>query len=85
MHLHITEHKSTGSLRPVHIDNCVRVFVDRNYHYGYFINEHELFSILTEQQQTEYLAADLDVQFDVSENQAQTIINQGFSPYKDKK
>jgi len=82
MQIHITEHKSTGSLRPACFDNCVRVFVDRDYHYGYFINEHELFSKLTEQQQAEYLAADSDVKFEVSQVQAQAIIDRGFSPYK---
>lgn len=82
MHIHITEHKSVGTLRPAHVKNCVRVFVDRDYHYGVFIDEHELFSKLTEDQRVQYLQAEGDVQFDVSDIQAQAIIDRGFSPFK---
>ncbi len=85
MQIHISENKSVGNLRPVITKNCVRVFVDQDYHYGYFVDEHKLFSMLTESQKAEYLASPNDVKFDVAEKIARDIIDIGVSPFKDKK
>lgn len=81
MQIHITEYKSTGTLQPALVGNMVRVFIDRDYHYGYFIDEHDLFSRLSEEQQAEYLATDGDVKFDVSEIQVQAIKNRARTYY----
>lgn len=78
MQIHVTEHKSVGRIRP---GNCVRVFVDRDYHYGYFIDEQELCSKLSQEQRIHYLATDGEVKFEVPEVAAQAIINRGFGPY----
>jgi hypothetical protein len=82
MHIQITEHKSVGTLRPAAVGNCVRVFVDRDYQYGYFVDEHLVFSKLTEEQQKAYLAAKYEILFDVPEQIAQELIADGYSPYK---
>jgi hypothetical protein len=58
------------------------VFIDRDYGYGYFINEHVLFTRLTAEQQRQYLEAKDSVQFDVSPIQAQAIRDRSFSPFK---
>lgn len=48
--LYVTENKT---IKPLHF-NCVRVFLDQNYDYGYFINELRLFNLLTSEQQVKY-------------------------------
>lgn len=78
MKIHITEHKSTGTLRPV--SNAVRVFVDNDYHYGYFVPEDKLFALLDAEQQQAYLQGD-DVKLDVTPQVAQQVIDLGVTPY----
>ncbi len=79
MEIHVTEHKSRGALKVP--DYAVRVFVDRDYGYGYFVSEHALFEMLTEAQQVQYLATD-DVKLDVPIEFAQRIIDIGQTPYQ---
>lgn len=75
----ITEFKSHGTLSP---SNTVRVFVDRDYHYGYWVPEDVLYALLTTEQQAEYLGTRRDVTLRVSRDVAQRIINAGETPYK---
>lgn len=79
MEIHITEHKSKGALKVP--DYAVRVFVDRDYGYGYFVSEHALFEMLSAEQQSQYLASD-DVKLDVGVDVAQRIIDIGQTPYR---
>lgn len=83
MQIHVTEHKSSGALRG--ISRVVRVFVDHDYHYGYWVDEHELFELLTAEQQTAYLAAENDIRLDVPAATAQRIIDIGDTPYAKRK
>lgn len=82
MDLKVTEHKHTGSM-PLY-KNLVRVFVDKDYDYGYFVDEHDLFALLSEEQQKIYLAKSY-VQFDITPEVAQQIIDMGHTPYTKKK
>lgn len=78
MEIEVTEHKSVGKIDPM--NSAVRVFVNREFHYGYFVREHDLFGLLTPEQQEKYLqgkSATLDVSPDV----AQKIIDMGQTPY----
>lgn len=79
--IHISEHKSQGSLRPSQINNSVRVFVDNDYSYGYFYPELELFNSLTPEQQKYYLESD-SVKLQVPASLAQKIIDEGTSILK---
>lgn len=83
MKIHVTEHKSTGALRS--ISHPVRVFVNFDYHYGYWVDEHELVALLDAPQQATYLAAPGDIELDVSTDIAQRIIDTGNTPYKKSK
>jgi hypothetical protein len=78
MQVYVTENKSVGHLQPAFV--TVRVFVDRDFGYGYWINERQLLDILGITDPDEYLTegqyiADVDV------HTAQRIINCGVSPY----
>ena len=79
MQIHVTEHKSNGTLNPLQ-GRLVRVFVDRDYRYGYFVDEHALFGMLSQDQQQQYLAT-ADVKLDVSVETAQRVIDIGVSPF----
>lgn len=82
MEIHVTEHKSIGKLNPV--ATAVRVFVDRDYRYGYFVPEDKLFELLNEDQQAAYLqgeSAQLDVPIEVAEK----IVELGHTPYAKQK
>lgn len=48
MDIQVTEHKSVGTLNP--LNTSVRIFVDRDFQYGYFVPEHQLFDLLTDEQ-----------------------------------
>lgn len=76
--IHVTEHKSVGSLANDQVGRTVRVFVDRDYDYGYFYPENQLFNELTPEQQHQYLSQQ-DVKLDVPASLAQKIIDQGQS------
>lgn len=76
--LHVTEHKSVGALKS--ISTMVRVFVDRDYNYGYFVDEHALFALLSSEQQGIYLQGS-EAKLEVSAQLAQQIIDMGSTPY----
>lgn len=78
MKIHITEHKSVEKLNSV--PTQVRVFVNFDFHYGYFVDEHLLFSLLTAEQQNQYLKGP-DAQLDVAPEVAQRIIDEGHTIY----
>lgn len=78
MKIEVTENKSRGALAPW--DSLVRVFVDRDFSYGYFVRERRLFGLLTEAQQGVYLQGD-SVSLDVSVEVAQQIVDMGATPY----
>lgn len=81
MNLVATEGKSTGQLNP--FNHSVRVFVNNDYSYGYFVNEHQLFDLLSPAQQAQYLqegTAHLEVEPAV----AQQIIDMGQTIYTTK-
>lgn len=79
MEIQITENKSVGTLNP--LNTSVRVFVGRDYHYGYFVPEHQMFDLLTDDQRHAYLQGS-SVLLDVSEEVAQSLIDMGQTPYK---
>lgn len=81
MKLVATEGKSMGVLSPC--ASCVRVFVDNDYSYGYFVDEHELFELLTPAQQAQYLAASTAT-LEVEPGVAQQIIDMGKTIYTNK-
>lgn len=78
MGIQITEHKSMLTINPLNAP--VRVFVDRDFHYGYFIPEHRLFELLSDEQKNNYLNDDTPV-LDVTAEIAQKIIDMGCTPY----
>lgn len=55
MQIEVTENKSVGALRSTL--NTVRVFVDRDYHYGHWVSEVALFEALTAEQRQAYLSS----------------------------
>ncbi len=78
MKIQVTEQKSVGNIEPM--NSLVRVFVNREFHYGYFVREHDLFGLLTPDQQETYLQGD-SATLDVSAEVAQKIIDMGHTPY----
>lgn len=55
MQIEVTENKSVGALRSTF--NTVRVFVNRDYHYGHWVREVALFEALTSEQRQAYLSS----------------------------
>lgn len=78
MEVKITEHKSVATLNP--LNTLVRVFVNRDFHYGYFVPEHQLVGLLTDAQTKDYLQGS-SACLDVSPEVAQQIIDMGQTPY----
>jgi hypothetical protein len=72
-----TENKN---LNPVS-DNLVRVFVDGDYNYGYWVDEAQLFDMLTPDQKNDYVQKS-QIELDVANEVAQKIIEIGLNPYK---
>lgn len=80
--LFVGENKSFDPVRFFH--NRVRVFIDRNYNYGLWIDEDRLFDLLSTEQKKQYLT-DRTIEgayYSVSREVAQRIIDIGHSPYK---
>jgi len=75
-----TEGKSVGALRPH--GNLVRVFVDEDYHYGYWVEEDRLVALLGVDARRAYLEAGTEATFEVEPAVAQSIIDIGVTPYK---
>lgn len=78
MQLSVTEHKSEGQLAAG--TNTVRVFVNHDYHYGYFVEERALLDLLGPGILPEYLKPGT-FSMDVSIEVAQRIIDMGDTPY----
>lgn len=81
MKLVATEGKSMGKLNA--LASSVRVFVNNDYSYGYFVDEHKLFGLLTPAQQAEYLQASTAT-LEVEPVVAQQIIDMGKTIYTNK-
>jgi hypothetical protein len=79
MQVYVTENKSVGHLQPAFV--TVRVFVDRDFGYGYWINERQLLDILSITDPDEYLTED-QYTTDVDAHTAQRIIDCGVSPFR---
>lgn len=75
----ITEGRSVGCLRG--FNNLVRVFIKNDYSYGYWMDENRLYDLFNEDQKENYLNISTVWEFVVSENVAQIIKNEGFSPF----
>lgn len=78
--IQVTEHKSHGALCPT--NPAVRVFVDGDFNYGYFVPERPLFDLLTAEQQPSYLEAKGSFQAKVPVATAQSIIDMGATPFR---
>lgn len=59
--------------------NCVRIFIQKDYTYGYFIVERELFDLLTVEQQKTYPDTNY---FDITYGQAEKILASGSTPFR---
>lgn len=79
MELCITEHKSVDTLNPW--NDMVRVFVDGDFNYGYFVRVPRLFELLTAEQQVTYLQG-RTAKLDVSIAVAQAVVDMGATPFK---
>lgn len=77
----VSEHKSFDPVR--FYNNRVRVFVDRNYQYGLWIDEDRLFDLLTQEQKKQYLTdrTTEGMRYFLSREVAQKVIDLGYSPY----
>lgn len=82
MNILITEHKSVGTLAPAELKRTVRVFINFDMDYGYFVPEHLLFQELSPEQQARYLEATDSIEFEVSVPSAQRLIDAGLTPYQ---
>mgnify|MGYP007069475430 CR=1 FL=1 len=65
--------------------NTVRVFLQRNYNYGYWIREDVLFNLLTAPQKNSYINNISSGYFDISFEVASEILKLGNTPYTKQK
>lgn len=66
--------------------NTVRVFLQKDYTYGYWIAEDILFNLLTDEQKKQYIGKDYQSGvFDVSFDTAKDILEKGETPYNKQK
>lgn len=79
MKIRCTEGKSVGALRRA--GNMVRVFVDNDFNYGYWVVEDQLLALLEVEVQHEYLRAPADFTTEVEPSVAQKIVDIGMTPY----
>jgi hypothetical protein len=78
--LFVSENKSFDPVR--FLRNRVRVFVDRNYDYGLWIDEDKLFDLLTIDQKREYLAHRKgSLTLHISTEIAKKVVEIGTTPY----
>lgn len=80
MELLVSEHRNAhGDFRQ---ENTVRIFLQRNYDYGYWINEQIVWNVLSKEQQDQYI---LDTYtsgiFDIDYETACTLLAFGKTPY----
>lgn len=83
MNVLVTENKSVGQLSP--FNNSVRVFVDNDMDYGYWVPEHTVFKELSEAQKLSYLAPAGAVELEMEPAAAQRLIDAGCTPYAKRK
>lgn len=76
----VTENKSNGNPTP---NNLVRVFVNGDYNYGYWVDESKLFDLLSEDQRTFYATKE-SPSLDITKEVANEIIRIGLTPYSKK-
>jgi len=78
--IQVTEHRSSTT-KWMH-NNIVRIFVNKDWSYGYFVNEELVFSKFDEKQKTSYLKCKSDQeQFEIPIEDAQHLIDVGINPY----
>ncbi len=73
--IHVTENKSTSI--PVSQLGMVRVFIDQDYHYGYFVSEKDLWLQLDDNQKEAYMKVSWDAKFQITTAQAEWIKKYG--------
>lgn len=71
----ITEGKSLREISK----GLVRVFINNDYHYGFWVIEEIVYNRLSSEQQAEYFVCN---KFNISKDAANFIIEYGQSPYK---
>ena len=81
----VSENKSFDPFR--FCRNRVRVFLDRDYRYGLWIDEDYLFDLLSDEQRKQYLTdrSTQGMYYQISKEVAQQVLDQGHSPYKKQK
>lgn len=79
--LYVSENKSFDPVR--FYRNRVRVFLNRDYTYGLWIDEDRLFDLLTEGQMRQYILdrSPKGAYFSVTREVAQEILKRGHTPY----
>lgn len=83
--LFVSENKSFDPVR--FLRNRVRVFVDRNYSYGLWVDEDKLFDLLTIDQKKQYLTdrTPQGLYYHICSKTAQKVIDLGYTPYDKQK
>lgn len=83
MELLVTEYKNAyGNNRE---RNTVRVFLQRDYNYGYWIREDILFDLLDDEQKQQYVNDTKSSDFDIAFEIASKILEYGKTPYTKQK
>lgn len=79
--LKITEGKSKSKTNHLDIvpNSVVRIFVNKDYTYGYFIPETKVFDLLDKEDREQYFTKDT---FFITKEQANHLIAQGMTPYQ---
>lgn len=76
----ITENRSFDPVRFAR--NRVRVFVGKDFSYGFWVDEDRLFDFLTTEQKREYLTQRKpSLEFKVDASVARKIVDAGYTPY----
>jgi len=83
--LYVSENKSFDPFR--FCMNRVRVFLDRDYRYGLWIDEDKLFDLLSDEQKKQYLTdrSTEGMYYKVPKEIAQKILERGHTPYSKQK
>ena len=81
----VSENKSFDPTR--FYRNRVRVFLNRDYRYGLWIDEDKLFDLLSDEQKKQYLTdrTTQGMYYEVSKEIAQKVLEQGHTPYSKQK
>jgi hypothetical protein len=81
----VSENKSFDPFR--FYRNRVRVFLDRDYRYGLWIDEDKLFDLLSDEQKKQYLndRSTEGMYYEITREVAEEVLETGHSPYKKQK